>query len=234
MTTLHRLSLAAWVASFALLAGCSDHGHSVAIAADAEAAMSPSLPDLPTDISPLLIGEPAPAFTLPDAAGEPFTFDPEALERPVVLVFYRGGWCPYCSAHMMELRKAEQNILDMGFDLIFTSPDRSELLAEALAQGELDYTLLSDTELKAARGFGVAFRVDDETAAKYLEYGINLQEASGQDHQGLPVPAVFIIGTDGMIRFEYINPNYKVRIGAELLLAGAEAALSQKPLKPLR
>ena len=212
----------------AALSACADSDLS------ANAADAITLPATATEISPLLIGEPAPAFSVLDARGEPYEFAPSALPKPVVLVFYRGGWCPYCSAHMMELRNAEKALLEMGFEVVFASPDRPEKLAEALESGDLDYTLLADSDLLAAQAFGVAFRVDDETVDRYLGFGIDLEESSGRTHHCLPVPSLFIIGTDGVIRFEYINPNYKVRISAPLLLAAAKAALDYKPLAPLR
>ena len=87
-----------------------------------------------------------------------------------------------------------------------------------------DYILLSDSELAAARALGVAYRVDEETFGKLQGYGIDLEEASGQDHHLLPVPSVFLIDRKGSIRFVYVNPDYTQRIDPETLLAAARAA----------
>lgn len=83
----------------------------------------------------------------------------------------------------------------------------------------------SDTKLATARALGVAFKLDDETVSKYVEFGIDLQQASGESHPMLPVPSIFVFGTDARIKFEYVNPNYQVRIDPDTLLAAARAAL---------
>lgn len=194
----------------------------------------PTVPDDPEEVSPLMIGQSAPAFDLPRADRNRYRFVPDALDAPVIIVFYRGGWCPYCAAHFMELRKAEDKVREMGYELVFISPDRPEKLAESLTELDADYTLLSDSDMEAAKAFGVAFKVDDATIARYREIGIDLVDASGRDHGLLPVPALFIIGTDGIVRFQYVNPNYKIRISETLFVAAASAALEQKPLVPLK
>ena len=91
-------------------------------------------------------------------------------------------------------------------------------------KNELGYVLLSDSEMAASRAFGIAYRVDEETLAALKKWGIDLAQASGQTHHLLPVPAVFLIGKQGTIRFSYVNPNYRVRLGPDVLLAAAKAA----------
>lgn len=174
------------------------------------------------DVSPLLPGMTAPAFTATAADGRPFRFDPTRLDKPVVISFYRGGWCPYCNRQLAELRKAEKQLSGMGFELLFLSADRAELLEPSLKEKDLGYTLLSDHSMAVAREFGVAFVVDEATRTRYTEHGIDLEEASGMDHHQLPVPATFLVGTDGTIYFQYANPNYKVRLDPDLLVAAAK------------
>lgn len=187
-----------------------------------------------SDVTPVLIGERAPGFELSTASGELYRFDPDNLKAPAIVVFYRGGWCPYCGAHLMEMRRAEDAVLEMGYELLFISADRVEALGASLEEADLQYTLLSDNDLEAAKAYGVAFRVDPETVARYLEHGIDLEQASGRKHHMLPVPAVFIVGADGEIKFEYVNPNFRVRVDPDLLTVAARTALTQKPLAPLR
>ncbi|HKJ70102.1 MAG TPA: AhpC/TSA family protein, partial [bacterium] len=86
----------------------------------------------------------------------------------------------------------------------------------SLDEHDLDYTLLSDSAAVATRAFGLAYRATNSNTGR-------LEEASGRDHHILPVPAAFIVGTDGMIKFEYINPNYKVRVKSAIILAAARA-----------
>lgn len=174
-------------------------------------------------VQPLLAGMQAPAFTVRDVNNQPFHVEPEQLEKPLVLTFFRGGWCPYCNLHLSEMRKAEKQLRDMGFDIWFISIDKPELLLESLNDPDIGYTIYSDSSLEATRAFGLAFRVDDELVKKYLTFGIDLEKASGENHHVLPAPATYIIGQDGVINFAYINPNYKVRLHPDVLLAAAKA-----------
>jgi peroxiredoxin len=174
-------------------------------------------------VQPLLAGMEAPEFTVKRADGENFTFKAGELDRPLVLSFFRGGWCPYCNLHLSELRLAEKQLKEMGFDILFISIDKPELLLESLDEPDIGYTVLSDSSLDATRAFGLAFRVDDELNQRYLGFGIDLEKASGETHHVLPAPATYIIGIDGVINFAYINPNYKVRLHPDVLLAAAKA-----------
>ena len=175
------------------------------------------------DVQPLLPGMQAPAFDVFSVEGQPVHFDPENMQKPLVLTFFRGGWCPYCNLHLAELRKAESELKEMGFDIWFISIDRPEILYDSLEQPDIDYTILSDSGLAATRAFGLAFRVKAETLERYEKYGIDLEGASGQSHHVLPAPSTFIIASDGMIRFQYTNPDYAVRLHPDVLLAAARA-----------
>jgi len=175
------------------------------------------------EVEPLLPGMQAPAFRVRDVRRNPVTFDPSAMTRPVIMTFFRGGWCPYCNLHLAELRLAEQELKDMGFDIWFISIDRPELLYESLEDPGIGYTVYSDARLEATRAFGIAFRVDDETVERYRGYDIDLEAASGENHHVLPAPSTFLIGADGVIRFQYTNPDYTVRLHPSVLLAAARA-----------
>lgn len=184
-----------------------------------------SAPTDPKDVKPLTVGARAPAFAARTVQGEPFRFDPGSLQQPVLLIFYRGGWCPYCNAHLGQLRTVEPKLVGMGYEVLFLSADRPELLRSSLKEKDLPYTILSDAEMHAARAFGTAFRVDDATVQRYKEWNIDLEKASGQTHHELPVPAVFIVDRGGIIRFAHWNPDYKVRLNPEELLTAATAVL---------
>lgn len=175
------------------------------------------------DVQPLLPGMMAPAFTARTVEDQPFEFDPSAMEKPVVMTFFRGGWCPYCNMHLAEMRKAEAELKDMGFEVWFLSMDQPSQLVSSLQDPEIGYTMLSDARAEATRAFGIAFRVDDATIERYQGYGIDLEAASGETHHALPVPATFIVGQDGVINFTYANPSYTVRLHPDVLLAAARA-----------
>jgi peroxiredoxin len=182
------------------------------------------VPEDPWRIRPLLNGMPAPAFAARAPDGTPWTFDPERLDGPVVLTFYRGSWCPYCTRHLLAYRRIEAELMDLGYRLVFLSPDRPEVLRDGQGDEALSYELVSDSRMSAAEAFGVAFRLDELTVARYREAGVDLTEASGESHGLLPVPSTWIIGDDGVIRYSYVNPDYKTRLAPEVLLAAARAA----------
>jgi peroxiredoxin len=110
----------------------------------------------------------------------------------------------------------------MGFELILISPDRPAKLRETLEKYRIQARFLSDSRMLAAQAFHVAYRVDAETLKALKKYGVDLEEASGENHHQLPVPAVFIVGTDAVIQFTYANPDYTVRITSDMLLAVAK------------
>ncbi len=161
--------------------------------------------------------------------GVKFNLNKAISEKPTVLVFYRGGWCPYCNAQLGKLNSIEPKLLDMGFQIIAISPDKPENLKESIKKNEIKYLLLSDSKMEVAKDFGVAFKLDDFTVLKYNIFGVNLKKASGQDHKLLPVPSVFIIDTKGVIKFKHSNPDFKVRLDSETILEKAESLIKNKP-----
>ncbi|MCJ7815903.1 MAG: AhpC/TSA family protein [Xanthomonadales bacterium] len=177
--------------------------------------------DEASQVQPLLPGMKAAGFDVLDVQGNPVHFDPDNMNKPLVLTFFRGGWCPYCNLHLAELRKAEEELKASGFDIWFVSIDQPEMLYESLQQPDIGYTIFSDSKLSATRAYGLAFRMTDEMVEKYLEWNIDLEGASGETHHVLPAPSTFIIGTDGVIQFQYTNPDYKVRLHPEVLLTAA-------------
>jgi peroxiredoxin len=194
----------------------------LAIIATAAIAASP---DDPSKVKPLVVGNAAPTFTVREADGKPFRFEPGKLARPVMFIFYRGGWCPYCNAHLKDLRNTVPQIAAMGVDVLFLSTDRPEILRSSLKE-PVDYHLLSDNEVNAARAFGIAYRMDDATYAKYKTYGLDLEESQGAKHHELPVSAVFIVDRFGSIRFAHTNADYTQRLPAQQVLDAARTVMA--------
>ncbi len=167
----------------------------------------------PTDISPLLIGEKIPDITLSDVSGREVNLLELAARKQSVIIFYRGGWCPYCNLHLSELQTIEPDIIKAGYQIIAISPDSPESLEASISKNKLNYLLLSDNHTEASKGFGLAFQAPEQYTEK-------LSKASaGQNTNVLPVPAVFVINPLGEILFEHINPDYKKRLKGSLLLA---------------
>lgn len=181
------------------------------------------------EIQPLGPGDAAPRFTVETVGNERFDFDPRSLQRPAILIAFRGGWCPYCNMHLSELRHAIPEISAMGIDVLFLSGDRSELLTSSLereTQDHIDglgYTILSDANAQAAIALGIAFKAPDRTLKRRHEKGDDIEGSSMARHGVLPVPAVFAVDREGMITFAYANPDYKIRLSSDELLAAAGA-----------
>lgn len=188
-----------------------------AVAADA------SLASAPNQVRPLLLGSAMPDVDLKTLDGKPTTLKAQVAGKPTVLVFYRGGWCPFCNLQLSELRLIRKDLDGLGFQMIAISPDLPAELNKTIEKDQLDYTLLSDAKADALRAFGIGYRLDDETYAKYQEYGIDLETSSGEDHHALPVPSVFIVDADGVLQFSYSHPDYKIRVPGSVILAAAKA-----------
>ncbi len=165
------------------------------------------------DISPLLIGEKIPDVTLVSVEGKQESLTSIIDGKPSILLFYRGGWCPYCNRHLSEIGSIEDKILELGYQIIAISPDAPAKLIASIDKNKLKYRLYSDGNGALSKAMGISFKAPERSLERLAEY------SDGQNTGFLPVPSVFIINPDGTIVFEYVNPDYKVRISAKLLLA---------------
>lgn len=187
----------------------------------------PAVADSPQTVRPLLNGMTAPAATLLDQQGKKVELLAELGKKPTVLVFYRGGWCPYCNTQLAGLRDIEPKLNALGYQLLAISPQAPKAVADSQASTKdaaLNYRLLSDQQLNVARAFGLAYYLDAKTTALYKgTYGIELTyDQSGQ--AVLPVPAVYILNSKAEVQFSYVHINYKTRLQPELLLLAAKLA----------
>ncbi|WP_404341509.1 peroxiredoxin-like family protein [Pseudoalteromonas mariniglutinosa] len=178
-------------------------------------------------VSPLMPGLTIPALTLKDQNGKNVVLAQRFAERTTVLIVYRGGWCPYCSKQLANVQKIETELADLGAQIIAVSPDSPEKLAESKIDST-NYQLLSDDSLLLSQALGLAFYLDDKTAAIYRnKLGVNFVSLTGKAQVALPVPAVFVVDKQGLIHFQYANPNYKVRLTESLLLAAVKSVSEQ-------
>ena len=176
-----------------------------------------------TNSVPLKVGDTIPDVTLRTEEDQSVSLRQLVSAKPTVLIFYRGGWCPFCNRHLQALAGIEDDLAKAGAQLLAISMDQPSKLKATPDRDKLHYRLLSDNEAVAAKAFGIAFKVDDATIEKYKTYGINLEAASGKDHHILPHPAVFVVSTNGVIRFAHVNPDYKVRLEPSKILEAARA-----------
>jgi peroxiredoxin len=182
-----------------------------------------SIPASAAEAKPLGVGSHAPSVTLTGLDGLAVDLGKAFADKPTVLVFYRGSWCPFCNRQLAALGEIEPKLLALGYQIIAVSPDTAEGLKKMVGQNHLDYRLLSDHGMDAAKAYGTAFRLSPTIEKAYRGHGVALTPIPGGEGYWLPVPTVYLISRNGLIKFAYSNPDYKVRLSSEALLAAAEA-----------
>lgn len=190
-------------------------------------AAAPALADIPREIK---VGDALPDATVKTAEGADLKLREAVKTQPAVIIFYRGGWCPFCTRHLMALSEIEDDLKKTGFQLLAISADSPAKIAETPNRDKLSYTLLSDSTMEAAKSFGITFKVDDETVERYKkDFQIDLEAASGQTHHLLPHPAVYVADQEGTIRFAHVNQDYKTRLEPAMILETARTIAAAKP-----
>lgn len=182
-------------------------------------------PKTATDISPLLISEKITDIKLRKVDNTQVSLTSLFAQKPTVLVFYRGGWCPYCNLHLAALGQAENELLDLGYQIIAISPDAPKNLKVTEDKEKVNYLLLSDSKGELAKMMGIAFQAPE----KYES--ILAKGSEGSNTKVLPVPSLFIVDTDATIAFEYISPDFKHRISNDLLIAVAKLLKEKDMIK---
>ena len=159
----------------------------------------------------LKAGARAPTFALPNAQGE-IVRSAELLARgPLVLTFYRGIWCPYCNMDLQAIEAAAQEIRALGASLVAVSPQTAPNRRKSEQENALSFPILSDHGNSVANEFGLRFRLPDDLIAVYKGFGNDLTIGNGEDSWTLPMPARYIIGTNGIIAYAEVNPDYTRR-----------------------
>jgi peroxiredoxin len=169
------------------------------------------------------VGEAAPDFELPDARGGSVTLAGMRRKGPVVLVFYRGAWCPYCNLQLRAFQASLADIHAAGASLVAISPqtpDNSLTLAE---QAELAFPVLSDAGNDVARSYGLVFTLSPADRELHSGVGMDLAAFNGDDSWELPTAAVFVIDTDGTIRYASVAGDFRWRVGPDEVLAALRA-----------
>lgn len=174
------------------------------------------------DVCPIKIGAEIPSAIIRTIKGEEIDIRELAKNQKTVVIFYRGGWCPYCNLHLSELQNIEDDFLKLGYKIIAISMDKPENLSATIDKHSLKYELYSDSKANACEAFGIAFTVENDYVNKLKSYNIDLVASSGEKHHVLPVPSVFLTDNTGKIKFEFVNTNYKERISGKLLLEAAK------------
>jgi peroxiredoxin len=159
----------------------------------------------------LKAGDKAPEFTLQDPDGNPVSSVELLAKGPLVLSFYRGVWCPYCNMELQALEAALPAIRDLGASLVAISPQIKANSRKSVRQNELSFPILSDSNNDVAAAFGLRFTLPDYLVELYKSFGNDLPKINDDPSWTLPMPARFVIGTDGVITYAEVNPDYTLR-----------------------
>jgi peroxiredoxin len=170
----------------------------------------------------LAIGDTAPDFSLPNVTGDPVSLHDLLDKGPVVLNFYRGGWCPFCNLELQALQARLPEIKALGATLVGISPETPDNSLTAIEKHQLEFEVLSDIGNKTARTFGLLFTVYEEMRPLYLKWGLDVPASNGDDSWELPVPATYVIGSNGVIHAAHVDKDYTRRMEPDAVITALQ------------
>ena len=174
------------------------------------------------------LGAALPALSLPDANGKPVDLRALNASGPLVIVFYRGGWCPYCNLELREWQRLLPQLRALGATLVAISPQTPDNSLSTSEKNELAFSVLSDSRLAAAQAFGIAFTLNAELVALYSQVGNDLPTLNGNGQWVLPLPATYVIDRDGVISYAHVQADYRLRAEPQDVLDQLRIASSQR------
>jgi peroxiredoxin len=158
------------------------------------------------------VGDLAPAIVLPDVHGRAFDVATLLAKGPVVVTFYRGGWCPYCNLELKAYQDVLPRIVAAGASLVAISPEKPDDSVSTAEKNGLTFAVLSDVGQKVEKAFGLVYAFTDELRTVYDGFKLNIPEKNGApDDWALPLSATFVIGSDGRILFADTGVDYRHR-----------------------
>jgi peroxiredoxin len=156
-------------------------------------------------------GDLVPEFTLTDSDGKPASSRELLAKGPLVVSFYRGVWCPYCNMELQALQAALPEIAARGASLVAISPQTAANSRKSQRDNKLGFPILSDAKSEVANAFGIRFALQHDLIEVYKGFNNNLPVINEDPAWVLPMPARFVIGTDGIIAYAEVNPDYTQR-----------------------
>lgn len=157
-------------------------------------------------------------FVLPNHLGEPRRLTEMLADSVVVLSFYRGGWCPYCNMELRALQQALPEIRATGAELVAISPELPDKTLDTQTRHALEFDVLSDRGNRISEAFGLAFELPEQLRPIYTSLGIDIPAFNGDASFILPVPATYVIDSNGIIRFHFVNVDYTRRLEPDEML----------------
>ncbi|MDP3385711.1 MAG: peroxiredoxin-like family protein [Eubacteriales bacterium] len=157
-------------------------------------------------------GDKIPEFQLKNAVGETIEIYDVLSKGPIIINFYRGAWCPYCNLEIAAYQEILPEIKKRGAQLIAISPEIPDITMTLKEKHALEFEILSDTDNKVAKQFGLVFQLEDKLTALYKKMGIDLVKSQENENNELPIPAIYVVGADGIIKLAYLNSDYTKRL----------------------
>lgn len=164
------------------------------------------------DNQPLNIGSTAPKIVGKNQDNETISSSDYINEKAIVLIFYRGEWCGYCKRHLSNLQDSLNLISEKGAEVIVVTPEQPKYVKKMIKKTGASYNILSDKDLKIMEDYNVKYAINDSTVPKYTNYVENVTEKQNNNGEAvLPIPATYIIGKDGKIKWYHFDPKYSKR-----------------------
>jgi peroxiredoxin len=157
-------------------------------------------------------GDKIPEFHLKNAVGETIKIYDVLSKGPVIINFYRGAWCPYCNLEIAAYQEILPEINKRGAQLVAISPEVPDITMTLKEKHALEFEILSDTNNLVAKQFGLVFQLEDKLIALYKKMGIDLVKSQENVNNELPIPATYVVNTDGVIKLAYLNSDYTKRL----------------------
>jgi peroxiredoxin len=175
----------------------------------------------------LQAGDRAPPVVLTNATGTVVDVSSLLSRGPVIVTFYRGGWCPYCNLELRAFQQILPQIKAAGASLVAISPEKPDDTLSTAEKNALDFEVLRDVGQKVGRAFGLVYTFSDELKWAYQEFGLDIPAKNDADEWALPISATYVIRQDGTIVYAYTDADYRDRAEpAEVLAALKEAAVA--------
>lgn len=167
----------------------------------------------------LFIGSKAPDFKAKDQDGKEVRLKDLLKKGKVVLVFYRGYWCPYCNRELSRLQDSLALIQEKGATVVAVSPEKPENIKQTVEKAKAGYPVLYDEGLKIMKGYDVEYEVEETTLARYRSSGLDIEKNNGPNGKFLPVPAVYIIDKESTVTYRFFDADYRKRPSIKDILA---------------
>jgi len=167
----------------------------------------------------LQVGASAPDFSLPDARGGIVSLSSLLAKGPVVVTFYRGGWCPFCDLQLRAYQAALPAIRKSGAELVAISPQTPDYAQADVEKKELAFPVLTDAHNAVARRYGLVFALSEPLKSLQTGFGNPIPKFNGDDSWELPMPGTFVLDRTATVRLAHVDPNYTVRLEPAAILA---------------